>query len=232
MTLIGYARVSTREQDLSTQIAALENAGCDEVFSGKHSGDSNQNEIKLEEMLKYIRKDDTVLVTKLDRLGRSLKSILNVIDQIHAKEATLKSLDGAIDTSNDTPFAKAQIALLGTFAQLERDLIVSRTSEGRERAKAEGKQFGRPRILTDVQIEEGVRLRESGVSINKLSKRFGVSRMTISRNLWSLESCKRAAAKFKTRSDWETGEINSYKAAQKYGWLYECCAHMDSKKVD
>ena len=232
MALIGYARVSTREQDLSSQMAALESAGCDEIFSGKHSGDSNQNEVKLDEMLKYIRKGDTVLVTKLERLGRSLKSILNMIDQIHSKNATLKSLDGAIDTSNNTPFAKAQIALLGTFAQLERDLIVYRTSEGRERAKAAGKRFGRPPILTDEQIEEGTRLLESGESINKLSKKLGVSRMTVSRNIWTLEACKRAAFACSTRGAWKKGNPSAYQAARRRGWLEECCAHMNPKNED
>jgi DNA invertase Pin-like site-specific DNA recombinase len=83
MSLIGFARVSTIEQDLTIQLETLASAGCAEVFHGKQSGASNENEQKLAELLNYIRKDDVVLVTKLDRLGRSLKSVLSTIDAIH-----------------------------------------------------------------------------------------------------------------------------------------------------
>jgi|TARA_B100000929_G_scaffold185651_1_gene147013 DNA invertase Pin-like site-specific DNA recombinase len=181
MSFIGYARVSTRDQDLTNQIDALKAAGCEEVFHGKQSGASTENEEKLAEMVRYIRKGDVVVVTKLDRLGRSLKSILSVIDEIHAKQATLKSLDGSVDTSNDSPFAKAQIALLGTFAQLERDLIVSRTSEGRKRAMKEGRKFGRPPALSNEQKKKVKEKYQAGKSKNKLSKEYGVSRATIAR---------------------------------------------------
>lgn len=183
MALIGFARVSTREQDLSYQLKALKEAGCSKIFYGKQSGASKENEAKLSELFNYIRDGDIVIVTKLDRLGRSLKSILKTIDAIHTEKATLKTLDGAIDTSNDSPFAKAQLSLIGTFAQLERDLIVSRTSEGRDRAKSEGVRFGRPSKLDDNSQVEITRLFNNGkgMSKNALSKKFGVSRMTISR---------------------------------------------------
>lgn len=92
-------------------------------------------------MLNYIRKGDIVFVTRLDRLWRSLKSILQNVDSIHDKGSKLKTLDGAIDTANESPLAKATISLLGTFAQLERDLILDRTSEGRSRAIAYGKKW-------------------------------------------------------------------------------------------
>jgi DNA invertase Pin-like site-specific DNA recombinase len=122
MALIGFARVSTKEQDLSSQLEQLKAAGCDEVFSGKQSGATDENEKKLTELINYVRKDDTVVTTKLDRLGRSLRMILNTADLIHEKGARLRTLDGAIDTSNNSPFAKAQLSLIGTFAQLERVL--------------------------------------------------------------------------------------------------------------
>jgi DNA invertase Pin-like site-specific DNA recombinase len=115
--------------------------------------------------------------------------VLDTIDKIHQKNATLKTLDGAIDTSNNSPFAKAQLSLIGTFAQLERDLIVSRTGEGRERAMQKGVRFGRKPKLNPEQIKEINKLHANGngVSINKLSQKFGVSRMTISRVLKTLD---------------------------------------------
>jgi DNA invertase Pin-like site-specific DNA recombinase len=183
LALIGYARVSTRQQDLNHQIDLLTTAGCTDIFHGKQSGISNENEIKLSEMLKYIRSGDVVIVTKLDRLGRSLKSILSTIDEIHNKSATLKSLDGGIDTSNESPFAKAAISLLGTFAQLERDIIVSRTQEGRERSVANGKVMGRRRTVCDKDRRKIKSLYTKGKSKLRLAEQFNVSRATIYRIL-------------------------------------------------
>lgn len=141
MALIGFARVSTVGQELDNQIAALEKEGCDRIFHGKQSGVSVENEQKLKELVDYIRDGDVVVVTKLDRLGRSLKSILEVIQQITDKGSTFRTLDGAVNTTNDSPFARAQLSLIGTFAQLERDLIAQRTTEGREAAKTRGCVF-------------------------------------------------------------------------------------------
>jgi DNA invertase Pin-like site-specific DNA recombinase len=129
MQLIGFARVSTSNQDLANQLKMLEEHGCHKILHGKQSGSSKENESNLKELVDYVREGDTVVVTKLDRLGRSLKSILETIQQITDKNATLKTLDGAIDTTNCSPFAQAQLNLIGTFAQLERDLIVQRTTE-------------------------------------------------------------------------------------------------------
>ena len=181
MSLVGFARVSTREQDLTAQLDALKKAGCDEVFCGKQSGASDDNDAKLKELVRYVRKDDVVIVTKLDRLGRSLRSILNTIESIHEKNATLRSLDGAIDTSNQPPFAQATISLLGTFAQLERDLIVSRTSEGRKRAMKDGVIFGRPPRLSKEQKAKVAKEYKDGRTMEDLARKYQVSRMTISR---------------------------------------------------
>ncbi|MBJ2135537.1 recombinase family protein [Paraglaciecola chathamensis] len=184
MSIIGFARVSAVHQDLSSQISQLTEVGCEEIFSGKQSGAKEENQKKLDEMINYIRKGDMVYVTRLDRLGRSLKSILQNIDSIHEKGVTLKTLDGAIDTSNESPLAKATISLLGTFAQLERDLILDRTSEGRARAMAEGRKMGRPPILSDDdkdKIHKAFNRESNPDSISRLSKKYSVSRMTISR---------------------------------------------------
>lgn len=182
MSLIGYARVSTIEQDLGLQLEALEAVGCEEIFSGKQSGVSKENQSKLDEMLNYIRKGDVVIVTKLDRLGRSLKSILATVDAIHQKGGSLKTLDGAIDSTNNSPFAKAMTSLLGVFAELERDLIIQRTSEGRERAKSAGQHMGRPKTISDSDrqyIKDCISQKTQSKSA--LSKEFNVSRTTIKR---------------------------------------------------
>lgn len=181
MAKIGFARVSTRDQDLSQQLNLLETEGCKPIFSGKHSGTSKVNEAKLSELVSYIRDGDVVVVTKLDRLGRSLKQILKTIELIHSKDATLRSLDGAIDTSNNSPFAKATISLIGTFAQLERDLIVDRTSEGRQQAMANGIKFGRPPVLTVEKKMQVVKEYKSGRTMEDLANKYKVSRPTISR---------------------------------------------------
>lgn len=116
MQLIGFARVSTSNQDLTNQLKTLEEHDCNKIFHGKQSGKSKENEFKLKELVDYVRQGDTVVVTKLYRLGRSLKSILETIQQISDEGATLKTLDGAIDTTNSSPFAQAQLNLIGTFA--------------------------------------------------------------------------------------------------------------------
>lgn len=182
MAFIGFARVSTNQQDLTLQLDTLKSAGCDPIFHGKQSGTSDENKAKLTELINYVRKGDVILVTKLDRLGRSLKSVLSTIEYIHQKGATIKSLDGVIDTSNQSPFAKAMVNLIGTFAQLERDLIVSRTSEGRNAAMKAGTHFGRPQILKE-QARNRIKaeLSENSASINQLAQQYKVSRTTIRR---------------------------------------------------
>lgn len=181
MAKIGFARVSTVEQDLGDQLESLKKAGCDKIFHGKQSGVSKENEDKLDALIEYIREKDIVIITRLDRLGRSLKSILTTIERFHQKKATLKSLDGVIDTSNDSPFNKAIINLLSTFSQLERDLIADRTKDGRERAKAKGKHMGRPFLLSQKNRETILSKLNNGESISKLSREYKVSRPTIAR---------------------------------------------------
>ena len=183
MELLGFARVSSVGQDLTNQINALTEAGChlDNIYHGKQSGVSKENEIQLNKLVEYARKGDIVLVTKLDRLGRSLKSILEVIQKLTDKGATLKTLDGAIDTTNDSPFARAQLSLIGIFAQLERDLIAQRTTEGREAAKARGVKFGRKSALSEEEQKQVLKKLCKGKTVYALAKEFEVSRQTIMR---------------------------------------------------
>lgn len=178
---IGYARVSTADQDLSGQVEKLEAAGCERIWEAKLSGVSDEHESKLKEAINFVRTGDVLLVTRLDRLGRSLAKILKAIETIHDKGATIKTLDGTLDTSNTSPLAKAMINLCGTFAQLERDLILDRTSEGRERAKAKGTHMGRPPALSDKEIKDIYRRLDNGEAIASVARRYKVSRPTITR---------------------------------------------------
>lgn len=174
--LIGYARVSTQDQNLDAQLEQLKEAGCVEVFYGKQSGKSDDNASKLAEMVKYARKGDAILVTKFDRLGRSLKQVLDIVEQLQKKGVTIRTLDGQVDTSNDSPMARAFTQLLGVFAELEHGFIVDRLQSGRERT---GKKGGRKPKLTEEQITEvKIKLGQS-ISKVKLSKEYGVSRATI-----------------------------------------------------
>lgn len=180
---VGFARVSTKEQDLKFQLSKLNDFGCEKIFQGKQSGASIKNEEKLKELIDFIREGDEVIVTRLDRLGRSLKSILDAIDNIHNKGACLNIIDGSLNTSNDNPFSNAMINLCGVFAQLERDLIKSRTAEGREEAKAKGKHMGRLPALSEKQAKELYKDRLNGESISALAKKYGVSRPTVHRTV-------------------------------------------------
>ncbi|MEP7728664.1 recombinase family protein [Marinomonas primoryensis] len=179
--LIGFARVSTQGQDIDGQLETLKAAGCTKIFYGKNSGAKEANKARLDEIINYIREGDVVLVTKLDRLGRSLRMILEALDAIEDKKAAVRSLDGAIDTSNQSPTAKAQQALIGVFAQLERDLIVSRTSEGRDLAMRNGIQFGRKQKLNNNEKKIIKERHARGESVRKLASEHDVSRPTIDR---------------------------------------------------
>lgn len=175
--LIGYARVSTKEQDLDNQLEALKQAGCQKVIHGKQSGSSKESDTKLAELVEYVRDGDVVVVTKLDRLGRSLQ----MLEDIHTKGAMLKPLDGFIDTSHETPISNAMVSLIGTFAELERNLIVSRTTEGRDAAKKKGVKFGRKPSMTDDEQRQAMARLRAGQSVRATASEFGVTRETLYR---------------------------------------------------
>jgi DNA invertase Pin-like site-specific DNA recombinase len=177
-TLIGYARVSTQDQSLEHQIEALNEVGCTKVFSGKHRGATKTNEDALAQLTDYVRDGDTVVVTKLDRLGRSLRQVLQTIETLRSKGASLKTLEQPVDTSKDDAFSNAMLQLLGVFAEMERTFIVERTQAGR---KASGKLGGRPPKLDDVAKKSVQAKFAAGASKNALSQEFGVSRLTIKR---------------------------------------------------
>lgn len=185
MNKIGFARVSTLEQDLSGQIKQLTDFGCSKIFSGKHSGKKESNKKQLEELISYVREDDVVVVTKLDRLGRSLSQCLKVLDYFLDNNIGFIILDQNIDTTkNNSPMTKAMIQLLGVFSELERSFIIERT-QGGKRAKilagdlrAKG---GRPRKVTPEIYKKIMKDCSAGLSINQLCNKYNLSRATIAR---------------------------------------------------
>lgn len=195
MAKIGYARVSTTKQDLSEQITALKKFGCEKIFSGKFSGKDEdletiltrvkQNKVQLDKMLNYVREGDIVVVTKIDRLGRSLIQCLKTLDYFKQNKIGFVALDQGIDTTKrKDPMAMAMIHLLGLFAELERNFIVERT-QGGKLAKVESGDLkaigGRPKKLSEKAEEKLVKDIFKGGSINELAKKYEVSRATISR---------------------------------------------------
>lgn len=185
MTKVGYARVSTLKQDLNEQIAELEKFGCTKIFSGKHSGKPKQNEEQLNELLNYIREGDVVVVTKLDRLGRSLSQCLKVLDMLTENKIGFIALHQGIDTTKrKDPMAMAMIHLLGLFTELERNFIVDRT-QGGKLLKIESGYLkaigGRPKILSEKKEKRLFKDLQKGYSLTKLAEKYEVSRATISR---------------------------------------------------
>jgi len=179
MTVIGYARVSTDGQTLDAQQTALRSAGVSRIFAEKESG-AKTARAALAKAVAALEPGDTLVVMKLDRLARSTRDLLNTLAAIGERGAGFKSLgDPWADTT--TPHGKLMITVLGGLAEFERHLILSRTSEGRARAKANGVKFGRRPKLTKHQIREiHVRV-ETGETCRSIAKSYNVSHMTISR---------------------------------------------------
>src|SRR5499425_2722500 len=179
MPLYGYARVSTRDQDLAAQDAELMAAGCAKVFKEKVSG-AKTDRPELAKAIGRLEPGDVLVVTRLDRLARSTRDLLNVLDQIGKRGAGFKSLkDAWADTT--TPHGKLMVTVLGGLAEFERELIRARTDDGRKRAKARGVKFGRPAALTPHQRREAMQRLANGEAQADVARSFNVSQATISR---------------------------------------------------
>ncbi len=180
MAIYGYARVSAKDQDFNGQIDALNKAGCAKVFAEKISGARADNRKELARALKALGPGDTLIVTRLDRLARSTRDLLNTLDAIAKAGATFKSLaDTWADTT--TPHGKLMLAILGGLAEFERTLIRAPTEDGRTRAKAAGIRFGRKPKLTPYQRQEALERLAVGESQLMIARTMGVDRSTISR---------------------------------------------------
>src|SRR5882724_1179119 len=179
MPVYGYARVSTDGQSLSAQLAELKTAKCTKIFQEKISG-ARSDRRQLARLMAILAKGDVLVVTRLDRLARSTRDLLNLLGTIAEKGAGFKSLR---DTWADTTTAHGRLMLtvLGGLAEFERDLIRTRTGEGRERAKARGVKLGRKPKLTDHQKREAIRRRNQGETLAEIARGYNVSPATISR---------------------------------------------------
>jgi DNA invertase Pin-like site-specific DNA recombinase len=180
MTVFEYARVSTEGQSLSAQIAELKAAGAQRVFQEKNNG-TRSDRNQLMRLLSELDDGDSVLVTRLDRLARSTRDLLNILAAIGEAKASFRSLhDAWADTT--TPHGRLILTVLGGLAEFERHLIVARTSEGRKRAVARGVLFGRPSKLTPHQRREALARRERGdETLMEIARSYNVSHSTISR---------------------------------------------------
>jgi DNA invertase Pin-like site-specific DNA recombinase len=180
MAIIGYARVSTDGQTLDSQIGALSAAGAGRIYRETASGAKAERK-ELARALKAITVGDTLLVTRLDRLARSTRDLLNIVDAIAKAGAGFRSLaDAWADTT--TPHGRLMLTVLGGLAEFERELIRARTGEGRKRARASGVHMGRKPKLTKHQRREALTALSDGSATQAdLARRFNVSQATISR---------------------------------------------------
>ncbi len=177
---IGYARVSTEEQDYQCQVDALVVLGCspDNIFAEKASGADKDGRPKLQEMIRFARQGDTVHAIKLDRLARNAKDALGIADSLQARGAGLVVHDiGDMDINSDV--GRLIYTVLAAVAEMERKRIRERQRIGIDRAKAEGRQLGRGDALTPEQQREIRQLVDEGVPKAQLAKRFNVSRTTV-----------------------------------------------------
>ena len=179
MTVYGYARVSTNGQSLDQQEAELITAGCAKVFKEKVSG-ARTDRAELAKVIRTLQPADVLVVTRLDRLARSTRDLLNVLATVSEREAGFRSLkDTWADTT--TPHGRLMLTVLGGLAEFERELIRARTGEGRKRAKEQGVKFGRPSALTANQRQEAIQRLGNGEAQADVARTFNVSQPTISR---------------------------------------------------
>jgi DNA invertase Pin-like site-specific DNA recombinase len=175
MAVVGYARVSSVGQSLDVQEAALAEAGCDKVFAEKRSGATQGDREELRRALEYVREGDTFVVTRIDRLARSVSDLVEIIALLTRKGVGFRALQqGEIDTT--TASGKMLLGILGVFAEFETNLRRERQQEGIEKAKAEGRYRGRPKSVDAAAIRL---LRADGVRPAHIAKRLGVARSTV-----------------------------------------------------
>lgn len=178
--LIGYSRVSTLDQDPALQLDALKAAGCKRIFTDKASG-SLTSRPQLDRMLDHLRAGDTVVVWRLDRLGRSLRHLMEVVRDFDSREVGFRSLTEAIDTT--TPGGKLVFHIFGALAEFERELIRERTRAGLAAAVARGRKGGRPTVMTAERLELARRLRSEGKSLKQIAGVLRVGASTVREHL-------------------------------------------------
>jgi DNA invertase Pin-like site-specific DNA recombinase len=175
---IGYARVSTIDQDLSIQEAALRAAGCTVIRTEKRSGTSTEGRAELQTILEFLRPGDTLVVTRIDRLARSIRDLQNIVHELKQRGVTIRATEQPIDTS--TAAGKAFLDMLGVFAEFETNLRKERQLEGIAKAKADGVYKGRK---PSIDVEKVRELRAQGMGPTEIAKILGIHRVSVYRAL-------------------------------------------------
>jgi DNA invertase Pin-like site-specific DNA recombinase len=178
MTVLGYARVSSTDQNLEIQEAALKAAGCEVIRSEKRSGTTTAGRDELRTILDFLRKGDVLMVTRIDRLARSIGDLQDIVRAVKAKGAALKATEQPIDTS--TAAGKCFLDMLGVFAEFETNLRRERQLEGIAKAKQAGIYKGRPASIDAAQVRE---LKARGLGPSEIAKRLGIGRASVYRVL-------------------------------------------------
>ncbi|CAN5350105.1 recombinase family protein [soil metagenome] len=178
MALVGYARVSSTGQSLEVQLEKLEKAGCEEIFAEKRSGTTRIERAELEAALRFVRKGDVLIVSKLDRLARSVNDLSSIVADLDKRGVGFRVLDQAIDTT--TSNGRLMLNMLAAFAEFETDLRAERQRDGIERAKAEGRYTGRPATIQSDAVRT---LKAEGLGATEIAKRLGIGRASVYRLL-------------------------------------------------
>lgn len=179
--LIGYARVSTQDQDPELQVDALKKAGCEKIFVEKASG-AKRERPELQAAIDYARDQDTIVVWKLDRLARSLKQLIETVEGLEDRGIGFKSLTETIDTTS--PGGRLVFTIFAGLAEFERSIIKERTRAGLEAARSRGRVGGRPRSVSDEDIAAAkAMLKDPEISVRQVAKRIGCSEATLYRYL-------------------------------------------------
>jgi DNA invertase Pin-like site-specific DNA recombinase len=185
MAIIGYARVSTTDQNLDLQLNALKEAGAQRVFSDQGVSGSLAVRPQLTAALDHLRAGDVLTVWKLDRLGRNTRNVLEVIDTLKSREVGFRSLTEGLDTTG--PMGTAMLTIMAAFAQLERDTMIERTKAGLTAAALNGRHGGRPRKVDEIGAIKARAMKEKGVTAPDIARMLGVSRATVYRYLGGRE---------------------------------------------
>ncbi|GLS22019.1 integrase-like protein y4lS [Labrys miyagiensis] len=176
MTMYGYARVSTTDQDLTIQIEALRKAGCEVIRKEKRSGTSREGRAELDTLLTFLLSGDTLMVTRIDRLARSIGDLQDIVRALKARGVALKATEQPIDTS--TAAGKAFLDMLGVFAEFETNLRKERQMEGIAKAKAAGVYKGRRPTIDTAKVKE---MQGNGLGATEIAKRLGIGRASVYR---------------------------------------------------
>ncbi len=182
MADIGYARVSTVDQNAALQHDALKKAGCERIFTDHGVSGTRATRPELDKMLEHLRPGDTVIVWKLDRLGRNTRNLLALIDDLETRGVHFRSITEGISTTG--PMGRAMLTVMSAFAQLERDQLAERTRAGMAAAAENGRKAGRPSVSADAQaVKRSRELKAQGLKPADIGKIIGASRATVYRYL-------------------------------------------------